>query len=109
MVKGEISEDTYKNLKEEYEAKIRGIQAKIQEVEDQLKLNTEQLQIMRKKRQLIIAQINALNEFRRTNELSDKAYRELMDELMNQLNEVDDKLTKLMVGEVERPRDTAQS
>jgi NhaP-type Na+/H+ or K+/H+ antiporter len=107
--RGEISEDTYKNLKEEYEAKIRGIQAKIQEVEDQLKLNTEQLQIMRKKRQLIIAQINALNEFRRTNELSDKAYRELMDELMNQLNEVDDKLTKLMVGEVERPRDTAQS
>jgi NhaP-type Na+/H+ or K+/H+ antiporter len=107
--RGEISEDTYKNLKEEYEAKIRGIQAKIQEVEYQLKLNTEQLQIMRKKRQLIIAQINALNEFRRTNELSDKAYRELMDELMNQLNEVDDKLTKLMVGEVERPRDTAQS
>ena len=107
--RGEISEDTYKSLKEEYEVKIRGIQAKIQEVEDQLKLNTEQLQIMRKKRQLIIAQINALNEFRRTNELSDKAYRELMDELMNQLNEVDDKLTKLMVGEAEKPRDTAQS
>jgi len=107
--RGEISEDTYKNLKEEYEVKIRGIQAKIQEVEDQLKLNTEQLQIMRKKRQLIIAQINALNEFRRTNELSDKAYRELMDELMNQLNEVDDKLTKLMVGEAEKPRDTAES
>jgi len=106
---GEISEDTYKNLKEEYEVKIRGIQAKIQEVEDQLKLNTEQLQIMRKKRQLIIAQINALNEFRRTNELSDRAYRELMDELMNQLNEVDDRLTKLMVGEAERPRDTAES
>ncbi len=103
--RGEISEDTYKSLKEEYEAKIKGIQAKIQEVEDQLKLNTEQLQIMRKKRQLIIAQINALNEFRRTNELSDRSYRELMDELMNQLNEVDDKLTKLMVGEAERPLD----
>jgi len=32
-----------------------------------------------------------------------------MDELMNQLNEVDDRLTKLMVGEAERPRDTAES
>jgi cell volume regulation protein A len=97
--RGAVSEEVYKSLKEEYESKIRALEARIQELSDRLKLNTEQIQIMRRKRQLILSQINSLNELRRSNELSDKSYRELMDELMDQLNDVEEKLTKLMTGE----------
>ncbi|MEM0120181.1 MAG: cation:proton antiporter [Thermoprotei archaeon] len=106
--RGEISDGVYRDLKGEYESKLSVIQAKIQEIEEQLKLNTEQLQVLRNKRRLIVEQISTLNEFRRTSELSDKAYNEIMDELVNQLNDVDDRLTKLMVGEGEKVKDTAE-
>lgn len=97
--RGELSEEDYESLRDEYQAKLAAIQAKIQEVEGQLKLNTEQLKLLRKRRQLIMEQINALNEYRRTSGLSDKAYRELMDDLMRQLGDVEERLAKLMGGQ----------
>lgn len=100
--RGDVSDNVYSSLREEYQSKLTEIEAKMQEIEGQLRLNTEQLQILRRRRQLILTQINTLNEYRRANELSEKAYRELMDDLMRQLNEVEEKLSKLMVGEAEK-------
>lgn len=97
--RGEVAEEVYKSLREEYHSKLGAIEVKMQELEGQLKLDTEQLQLLRRRRQLILAQINTLNEYRRTGELSEKTYRQLIDELMKQLGEVEERLAKLMVGE----------